>query len=187
MSPVRTFIALPVSSDIQQWISGVQSGLQHTQAQVKWESESQFHVTLKFIGDIDPSLVEPLSDALLKSCTPFSQFDLMFRQLGAFPDTLYPKIIWIGIQPHPVLTVLQRTVNQTCEACGIPKETREFHPHITLGRVKGLKNIHRLTEAIKTSTFEPIQTHCQEILFMKSELFPDGARYTKLKTFPLSI
>ncbi|HVN48539.1 MAG TPA: RNA 2',3'-cyclic phosphodiesterase [Bacteroidota bacterium] len=185
MSTIRTFIALPVSSDVQRWISGVQSDLRNTQAQVKWETESQFHITLKFLGDIDSSLVEPISDALQQSFVQFHQFDLMFQRLGAFPDSFNPKIIWIGIQSHSALISLQHTIEQTCETFGIPKESRSFHPHITLGRVKGLKNIHRLTDAIKTGIFEPMQVHCHEIELMKSDLSPDGATYTKLKSFPL--
>ena len=74
-----------------------------------------------------------------------------------------------------------------CVEFGFPKEDRLFHPHITLGRVKETRNVVRLTEAIKTITFEPIETFCSEILLMKSELHPSGSIYTILKSFPLQI
>lgn len=185
MPVIRTFIALPASPSIQQSIATVQLQLQEVQATVKWETSDQFHITLKFLGDVETNRIETLTKALYHTLDSFSQFDITYEGIGAFPDIQHPRIVWIGIQNNPAILAIQQAVEQTCEELGFPKETRAFHPHITLGRVRGTNNIHRLTDAIKTSIFEPIQIHCPEVLLMKSDLHPDGAIYTKLESFLL--
>lgn len=182
---IRTFIALPAPASVQQSIVETQSKLQDAQVQVKWDTAEQFHITLKFLGDVETTTIEPLAQALQRSLEQFHQFEVTYQGVGAFPEIVHPKIVWIGIQSNPILSSMQQAVEHVCFELGFPKETRAFHPHVTLGRVKGTKNLHRLTDAIKTSTFDPLQVHCQEILLMKSDLHPDGAVYTKLKSFPL--
>jgi 2'-5' RNA ligase len=94
-------------------------------------------------------------------------------------------VIWIGIKSNQVVLDLQSGVERVCSEFGFQKEERAFHPHITFGRVKGTHNLARLTEAIKTITFEPMQSRCSELLLMKSDLQPSGSIYTILKSFPL--
>jgi 2'-5' RNA ligase len=96
-----------------------------------------------------------------------------------------PRVVWIGIKSDQTVLDLQSAAGQICAEFGFPMEDRTFHPHITLGRVKETRNVVRLTEAIKTITFEPIEMHCSEIVLMKSELRPSGSIYTMLKSFPL--
>jgi 2'-5' RNA ligase len=96
-----------------------------------------------------------------------------------------PRVVWIGIKSDQTVLDLQAMVGRLCGEFGFPMEDRTFHPHITLGRVKETRNVVRLTEAIKTITFEPIEMHCSEIVLMKSELHPSGSIYTMLKSFPL--
>jgi RNA 2',3'-cyclic 3'-phosphodiesterase len=187
MSVIRTFIALPASPSVQQSIVTVQSQLQEAQATVKWDTPEQFHITLKFLGDVETNRIDSLAKALHHTLDSFNQFDITYAGIGAFPDLENPRIVWIGIQNNHAILTIQQAVEQMCEELGFPKETRAFHPHITLGRVRGINNIHRLTEAIKTGIFEPIQVHCPEVLLMKSDLHPDGAIYMKLESFLLHI
>jgi 2'-5' RNA ligase len=185
MPGIRTFIALPRPSIAQHAIAEVQTKLKATQADVKWESQEKFHITLMFLGNVEQLKLELLSTALAKSVQPFSSLTVTYESLGAFPNTHNPHIVWIGIKSNQTVLDLQTMVELTCTKFEFPKEDRAFHPHITLGRVKGDRNLVRLTEAVKTITFEPIETHCSEILLMKSELHPSGSIYTILKSFPL--
>jgi 2'-5' RNA ligase len=94
-------------------------------------------------------------------------------------------VVWIGTASNQDVLDLQLKIEQVCMEFGFPKEDRSFHPHITLGRVKGTRSLVRLTEAIKTITFEPIQSQCSEVLLMKSDLRAGGSVYTILKSFSL--
>jgi RNA 2',3'-cyclic 3'-phosphodiesterase len=185
MSTIRTFIALPASSDIQQQMAAVQSQLKATQADVKWEMQDKFHITLKFLGGVELSNIESLSSTLESIVKQFPTFEITYNSLGAFPNLHNPRVIWIGTKSNQAVLDLQSSVERVCSDFGFQKEERAFHPHITIGRVKGTNNLARLTEAIKTITFEPMQSRCSELLLMKSDLRPSGSIYTILKSFPL--
>ena len=185
MPIIRSFIALPTSTEIQKRIASVQSELRQTEADVKWDSQDKFHITLKFLGDMERSKLDQFSDVLENGIQAFNQFDIIFETVGAFPHPKNPRIVWIGIQPSQLLLDLQIKVEQWATESGFPQEEHRFHPHITLGRVKGTRNIVRLTEATKTCTFEPLNTQCPEFLLIQSTLRPGGSIYTILTSFPL--
>ncbi|RPI03800.1 MAG: RNA 2',3'-cyclic phosphodiesterase [Ignavibacteriae bacterium] len=185
MPALRTFIALPTPSAAQHAIAAVQTILKETNAGVKWESQDKFHITLVFLGNVEPAKLELLSNALKESVQSFPSFGVQYESVGAFPNPHQPRVIWIGIPFNQSVLDLQANVGRLCSKFGFPEEDRVFHPHITLGRVKDNRNMARLTDAIKTITFEPIETTCPEILLMKSDLHPGGSIYTKLKSFPL--
>jgi 2'-5' RNA ligase len=185
MPTIRIFIALPTSIDIQQRISDVQSELKVTQADVKWETQDKFHITLKFLGNVDLSKIHSISAVLENRINLCKSFELNYQSLGAFPDLRSPRVVWIGTASNQDVLDLQLKIEQVCMEFGFPKEDRSFHPHITLGRVKGTRSLVRLTEAIKTITFEPIQSQCSEVLLMKSDLRAGGSVYTILKSFSL--
>jgi 2'-5' RNA ligase len=185
MPIIRTFIALPTSIDVQQKMAAVQSILKSTESDIVWELQDKFHITLKFLGAIEHSNIESLSSILSKSMENFPAFEITYNSLGAFPSINNPRTIWIGTKSNQPVLDLQFSVEQICCAFGFHKEERPFHPHITLGRVKGTHNLDRLTDAIKTVTFEPMQSRCSELLLMKSDLRPSGSIYTILKSFSL--
>jgi RNA 2',3'-cyclic 3'-phosphodiesterase len=186
MPAIRTFISLPANLDVQQSMSVLQSKLKKAEADVKWDSSDKFHVTLKFLGNVELSKIELLSVALSKSLQQFPAFDIAYDSISAFPNSQNPRIVWIGVKSNPIIQDIQKNVEEICERFEFPKEDRNFHPHITLGRVKGNRYLARLTEAIKTITFEPIESQCSEVLLMKSDLHPSGSIYTILKSFPLT-
>jgi RNA 2',3'-cyclic 3'-phosphodiesterase len=185
MSSIRTFIALPASTEIQQQMAAVQSQLKATQADVKWELQNKFHITLRFLGGVEQSNIDSLSPAFADIVKQFPTFEITYNSLGVFPNLHNPRVIWIGTKSNQVVLDLQSSVERVCLDFGFQKEERAFHPHITFGRVKGTRNLTRLTEAIKTITFEPMQSRCSELLLMKSDLRPSGSIYTILKSFPL--
>jgi len=185
MPGVRTFIALPMQAPAQQAVAKIQARLRDTNTDVKWESQDKFHITLVFLGNVDQSKLELLSTALAKSVQQVPCFTMTYESIGTFPTLHHPRIVWIGIRPNQTVLDLQSIAEHICAGFGFPKEDRMFHPHITLGRVKETRSLDRLTEAIKTLTFEPIETRCSEILVMKSELHSSGSFNTILKSFPL--
>jgi 2'-5' RNA ligase len=185
MHTIRTFIALPASTEIQQLMADVQSQLKSTQSDVKWESNDKFHITLKFLGDTEQTHIELLSLALSTITKQIPAFEITYDSLGAFPNLHNPRVVWISTKSNQAILDLQSVVEKTCMDFGYQKEERAFHPHITFGRVKGTRNLARLTDAIKTITFDPMQSRCSEVLLMKSDLRPSGSIYTILKSIPL--
>ena len=182
---IRCFIALPASPALQQEFSRLQLRLKASEASVRWERPEKFHITLKFLGDTDESLLSSLTSSLNASVQGIQSFTLSFRSVGGFPSSEQPRIVWVGADDHPTLATLHQHVEEVCSTFGVKKDDRMFHPHVTLGRVKGTRNIHRLTEVLKNITFEPLDFRCAEIRTMRSELLPTGSSYTLMSAIPL--
>jgi 2'-5' RNA ligase len=157
-----------------------------THAEVKWDGSEKFHITLKFLGDVDSSQPQIIADELRNSIGGFSPFDLSFVSLGAFPSVSRPRVVWIGTQQNEHVHGIQGCVERVCDSFGFAKEDRPFHAHVTLGRVKGDRNLDRLTAKLKSITFKPLIARCSEIHIMRSELKPTGSVYTLLNSIPLA-
>jgi 2'-5' RNA ligase len=185
MPSLRSFIALPTPDSVRDRIEILQADLRQLNADVKWESPEKLHITLKFLGNVESQLLEKLIPSLEEIAREQSSFDLTYEGVGAFPNLLAPRVIWVGTAQNESLFSLQNSVEQRCADFGFARENRAFHPHITLGRVKGSLNIQRLTEKLKTITLEPTRTRCTEFLVMRSDLTPSGSVYSVLKSIPL--
>jgi 2'-5' RNA ligase len=185
MQTVRTFIALPLPSELKHLMAGAQARLLEAGADVKWESADKFHITLKFLGDTKTTAIPGLQEALLTSVGGCRSFDVSYEGIGGFPDIIRPRVLWIGTKPSGDLKRLQELIEQQCSILGFPRDDRPFHAHITLGRVKGNRGLDGLTAKLKSVTFEPSIARCSEIHIMRSELKPTGSVYTLLKSIPL--
>jgi RNA 2',3'-cyclic 3'-phosphodiesterase len=186
MAAIRSFIALPSSPELKRTIQDIQARLIEERADVKWDTPDKLHLTLKFLGNMEPGQLTAVAESLAIAASATHAFPLTYGSVGAFPDLVHPKVIWVGAEASIALTSLLQLVEQACGQLGIPKETRTFHPHITLGRVKGSTNLARLTAKLKSITFDPIVTGCSAILLIKSDLHPTGSVYTTLNSFPLN-
>jgi RNA 2',3'-cyclic 3'-phosphodiesterase len=186
MSMIRTFIALPLPREVVAVMASVQKQLMDSGADVKWDGPEKFHVTLKFLGDIDSSLVPELTDRLKKSIGKLPAFELSFVRLGAFPNEDRPRVVWIGATESQQILRLQSQVEHVCTSLGFATDDRAFHAHITLGRVKGQHQLDRLTASLKSITFEPLLARCTEVHFVRSELRPTGSVYTLLNSIPFA-
>ncbi|MEK6756825.1 MAG: RNA 2',3'-cyclic phosphodiesterase, partial [Bacteroidota bacterium] len=137
MPGIRAFIAIPTSSDIKQKMLAIQGDLIETQADVKWEPVEKFHITLKFLGNCELEALRSLTSELQVVLRDVRSFDLVYHNVGCFPNLSRPRVVWIGAAENAQLAELQQRVEEVCGRFGFPKEDRAFHAHITLGRVKG--------------------------------------------------
>lgn len=185
MPTVRAFIALPVPFDVRSEIASLQAELIESRAEVKWDSPDKFHITLKFLGDTEGSQLPSMAEELLKSLDGLPSFDVTYETLGGFPNVDRPKVVWVGAQQSEQIRRVHESVERVCRSFGFAKEDRPFHAHITLGRVKGSRNVDRLTAKLKSITFKPLTARCTAIHIMRSELRPTGSVYTLLNSIPL--
>ncbi len=181
---LRTFIAVPLSDDCRRAIATIQRTFRQLPCDVRWEEEDKFHITLKFLGDTSQEQIQILKKELEIRSKQFFEFEISFNNLGTFPNQRAPRIVWIGISEPETLAPIQEAVESVCQYLGFPKENRPFHPHVTLGRIKSNRNLHCLTEEIKSITFEAIQSKCNSIALMKSDLKPGGSVYSLIQKFP---
>lgn len=165
----------------------LQSELKISGADVKWERKDKFHATIKFLGDVSEEKLSAVLNEIDAIVSDFSETEVIYQSLGAFPNKKNPRVIWIGCDnPDGILLNLKNAFDHNLSRFGFEIENRPFHPHITLGRIKSsnqLKNLHPMLENL---TFEPQKALINEILVMKSVLKPEGSEYSILQTIPLS-
>lgn len=105
----------------------------------RWIDPERFHVTLRFVGDVDDMTARHFSMAL--SEIEFDPFELRLTTLGSFGGNK-PRTLWAGIEPCEPLLRLQRAHERAARRAGLPAETRNFTPHITLARLNNTKPQH---------------------------------------------
>ena len=187
MPRIRCFVAVETPSEVLQRIAALIADLQSVSSDVKWEHTEKLHITVKFLGTMNESDVHVLIRVLKEKIRMFSRFDYKYEGIGAFPDLERPRVYWIGTSKNLALVQLHRDVEEVTRTFSIADDERPFHPHVTIGRVKGSRGINLLTASAKTLTFEPVVAHCSEILLMKSDLHPTGSRYSVLSRIPLNL
>ena len=165
----------------------MQGELRRFGAEVGWVAVTSIHITLKFLGDVDPATIPSMAEALKAAAASARSFELRIHGLGCFPNQKNPRVIWCGIEgDRENLSSLQQLVEKTCESFGFPLEDRGFKPHLTLGRVKGKRNLQPLMECIKIGSGLMHSFRANHFNIYKSTLMPKGAVYTVLDTVVLS-
>jgi RNA 2',3'-cyclic 3'-phosphodiesterase len=183
---MRTFIAIPLPDECRTMLDKMQLDLRSCGADVRWAAIPSMHLTLKFLGEADPEIIPKLEDSLASIARLQRSFALRLRGLGCFPNQKNPRVIWCGIEGEiENLIRLQQHVETACFQFGFARENRDFHPHLTLGRVGGKRNLQALLDCIKMgsdleSGFKP-----DHFNIYRSILKPQGAVYSVLKTITL--
>jgi RNA 2',3'-cyclic 3'-phosphodiesterase len=184
---MRTFIAIPLPEGARSALSQIQQGMRTTGADVRWTAIPSIHLTLKFLGEIDPGVVAQLTRSLKEATKDETPFSLAIGGVGTFPNLRNPRVVWCGIEGEmDRLNALQQRVEEACARLGFPPEDRPFSPHLTLGRVKGSRNLPRLVDCIRIGS--PLRTALQVGCFhiYRSTLTPAGAIYSALERIDLA-
>ena len=98
----------------------------------------QMHLTMRFIGEVDGTLFRDIQERLLDIDTP--EVTLAIKGVGHFPPRGAPRVLWAGIEPSGELMLLRSRINSLLRQCGVESDTRKFHPHITLARLKNVSH-----------------------------------------------
>ncbi len=184
MASVRLFVAIEIPSGIKFQITQVVSQLRAARPDVKWELPEKLHVTLTFLGEVDEEMLPQivlLLEGVAERTFPFS---IRIAGSGFFPDKHDPRIIWVGIEDvEHKLEPLVESLETELASIGFEREEKEFHPHVTIGRIKTRKNLESLHRTIQSVTFESQPTRITEIVLIKSELRPEGSVHTIMQHF----
>ena len=152
---------------------------------VAWVAADNLHVTLKFLGDTDEAHVPALLDALGTAAPGTAAFEVAVRGLGAFPSPLRARVVWAGLEEAPALAGLAGRVDAALAALGVPRESRPFSAHVTLGRVREPRRNPALAAALAPpADFGRLPV--TRLSLMRSDLQSRGARYTELSSVLLA-
>lgn len=157
---------------------------------VRWVKQKGIHLTLKFLGDVNPDKIGKIV-RLLDSLGPlYEPFEVEVRGFGCFPNLRRPRVLWVGVyESSGTLIDMHACLESGFESMGFKREVRPYHPHLTIGRVK--RNVERsevnhLSEILAMNEIGSLgQFQVKEIYLIRSDLKPTGAVYSKLAAIRL--
>ena len=170
-----------------QKISEVQTQLQESLTGIRWIAQENLHFTLKFLGSVEDKKVAPIMQALEKALRPVQCFLLVGKGIGVFPNKRRPRVLWIGLQGQGLHRIAEE-VETALEPLGFPRESRDFAPHLTLGRWRnpGLQPQMLREQMERWQDYEFGQSKVDEVVLFQSVLNPTEAVYSPLGVIRLN-
>ena len=153
---------------------------------INWVETGNMHITLSFLGDTDESLLPGISGAIRNAAGQFQPFELVLRSFGVFKNLSDPRVLWFGCDASETLAQIKNKLDDLLLPIGFEPENRKYSPHLTLGRVKGIKQVNQLSQLIALYKEAIIQQQqIDRIVFYESRLTQQGAVYVPIQTFLL--
>jgi len=184
---VRLFVALDLPDDVRRALGDLIARLKKLCHEARWVRPEAMHLTLKFIGhairDDDRAKFASLRTALaaIQSDRPV---EMQFRGVGFFPSARRPRVAWCGVEASPNLAKIANDIEAALEPLGIPRESREYVPHLTLARFESPKGLAPLIQAAEElQAFDFGSAHATEFYLYESVLHRSGAEYKRLETY----
>lgn len=126
---IRLFVALSFPDEVRRSLAALCAGVPGA----RWANPEQFHLTLRFIGEIDGRTARAVSEELSSITMP--NFEVSLFGVGTFGDKRKANTLWAGVRPNPALNRLQEKVDNAMLRVGLPPDRRKFTPHVTLARL----------------------------------------------------
>jgi 2'-5' RNA ligase len=179
---IRAFIAINIGPRVIGEISEAMVQLRQALPEVRWVAVDKIHLTIKFLGDIELSQVDPVANALEQVVKLFPGFTINAKGLGVFPALRRPRVLWVGLESIQ-LVKLAAKVEAALEPLGFAREARDFQPHLTIGRWRQFDSAtKKLAEELERWKRHPFGlSQVKAITLFQSELKPDGALHQPLR------
>lgn len=178
---IRMFIGLPVEKRVQKELGEITSVLKTKGGNVKWIKPKLIHLTLRFLGDTDETLVGDLSKIVDRIAVETQAISTIVDTLGGFPNLNRPRVIWAGLSggTELLITMAAEAERAACEL-GFKAESNRFKPHLTIGRIRDPRPLGTLPDYIKSLKMQPLELTFDRLILYKSTLTPEGPIYEHL-------
>ncbi|MCD6595753.1 RNA 2',3'-cyclic phosphodiesterase [bacterium] len=179
---IRTFFAIEIPDNFRKSIkNNVIDVLNKLPVKVKWVTEQNIHITVRFIGEIEIAKIDDIVDNVNKSIGTIGEIKLELSRIGYFGKNS-PKVIWIGLNGDiDKLEKIHEKIEHACRDAGSKADYKEFSPHITFGRVKSPSHTSELIETIKNIEIPKLNFKTDELVLFKSTLTPAGPIYEAIE------
>lgn len=179
---MRAFFCVPLPVSVRRQIGDIAVSLQRDlRMSASWVRPENYHLTLRFLGEIDPMLSVPLDSASRRVARAVTPFELPITELGLFPDARRPRVLWAG-GASDRFERLARVVGETIEELGFPLDRRAASAHVTLARIKGRPDPALGLVLSSWGSLPGWRIPVDRIVLMQSQLTPRGAVYMPLFT-----
>jgi len=184
---MRTFLALPVQPELKTSLESYSRRLADVEG-VKPVEPEHFHLTIQFLGNCTFSTFNQLERLFHHRLSTPGPFSLEVRGAGAFPNLESPSVLWAGVEKSTDLVEFVDSVQSVTEQLGFEPDSRDYHPHITLGRVKQSKpkTVQTLTRWVQSLGDKPIGgLEADHLVLFESETKSEGSIYHQRSRWPL--
>ena len=187
---MRLFIAVNLTERCRELLQNkVDEIKREVKEDVKWVKPQNWHLTLKFLGDVNKSKLSKIKEVIKNTGKGYSKFPVKFRGIGAFPELDYPRVFFIKIaKGEDSLISINQNLEKKLEPLGFEPENREYIPHLTVARSKdetNLKKFSRSLNKFNEKYFINVYMEVSVISLMESKLFPEGPVYEKISQISL--
>ena len=176
----RLFTGLEVPRDVAFLLSLKRGGL----TGARWIDAENYHITLRFIGDVDGRVADEVSDALDRLSNSMA-FDIKLSHLGAFGGDK-PRALYAGVEVNSALTQLQAAQERVLQRIGLEPEGRKFTPHVTLARLRGASAAELAQFLAMAGRFEPLSFPVGRFVLFSSRDSVGGGPYLVEQAYPLA-
>ena len=189
---MRVFVAVDIGDAVRREVTRVVSALTgkleavKTPPKVVWVKPAALHVTIKFLGEVEPPDVERLQE-LLAPPIPIAPFELVWRGIGTFPSPKNPRALWLGVinGAAPLAEVEAEVSRRIAGARAVELDDRALLPHLTLGRVKMAGAGIDWPKILKSVEVRHVTSVVDRVTLYRSQLSQFGPNYTGLVSAPL--
>ena len=135
---IRCFVAIEIPEPIQNQLARIQGSLSKQIQKASWVKPGNIHLTLKFLGDVDPDNLESVKEAIERATSRHPSFSLQIGGVGAFPNLARPRVMWTGVRVGAVsalerVSALAQDINLALTVhCGFSLDIKKFNPHLTV-------------------------------------------------------
>lgn len=179
---MRTFIAVPIPGETRDQLKALEARLKSASGgAVRWVEPGIIHLTLKFLGEVNPHHLDRISAELERIAALAQPAMATVSGTGVFPAWNKPRVFWAGLSTPPELLTLFKQVDEVTAALGFPSENRPFNAHLTLGRIHDSMTPFQLAALKEKMTLEKENAFgtipLDQIVFFQSILQPAGPVY----------
>ncbi|EGJ50290.1 RNA 2',3'-cyclic phosphodiesterase [Desulfocurvibacter africanus] len=177
---MRLFIGIPLPEEYQQGLARLRDRLGScVRSKLGWTRQGNWHMTLKFLGEVDEELARDVGQALAGLClTPFT---LQAAGAGFFPNLRKPRVFWVGLaRGGEECAQWAAMVEDAMEPLGFAREERDFRPHLTLARVKEARRDDWAALMRDADREEWPAVRVEGLVLWQSKLGPGGPAYEAL-------
>jgi RNA 2',3'-cyclic 3'-phosphodiesterase len=188
---VRIFVAVDIGDAVRREAGRVVSALQmkleaaKTPPKVSWVKPAALHVTIRFLGEVEPAEVDRIMP-LLAPPIAIAPFDVQWRGIGTFPNNRHPRALWLGvISGAAQLAAIEAEVSTRLTGAAVALDDRALLPHLTLGRVKMAGAGVDWPKVLQSAEVKNAVSRIDRVTLYQSKLSQYGPHYTELVSAPL--
>ncbi|WP_108396710.1 RNA 2',3'-cyclic phosphodiesterase [Devosia submarina] len=176
----RLFTGLEIPAAIGFSLSLKRGGL----PDARWIDPENYHITLRFIGDVDRQMADEVADTLDRLANSLA-FTVRLTHLGAFGGDK-PRALYAGVEPNEHLLRLQSAQERVLQRLGLPAEGRKFVPHVTLARLRAGNPVEVARFIAEAGRFEPLSFPVGRFVLYSSRDSVGGGPYVVEQSYPLA-